>query len=218
MPTWLLSSFARRACGAVRGSIARSVILVALGLIACGCQPALKPDYDYPEGWPPLVALESGLSGLAGTYASEGTALTAQGGQASITLADLLPDGRHFDGAFMAAATSAPVGSAVLTVLPSDGWQQPFPRMQAIIMTASGATVHDVEAGSGHNALFYDVQLDARRAAVLGFDAGQAAIQLTRGADGSLIAKIQSQPSDVLTIDAPGTRSSVWARFPQLSP
>ena len=43
-------------------------------------------------------------------------------------------------------------------------------------------------------------------------------VALTRGADGSLIAKIYADQSEALVVEPTDTNTNVWARFEPISP
>lgn len=191
----------------------KRTLIVALGLVAAGCQPALKPDVGYPKDWPPMVVLAPGFGELAGTYANEGTATIATGGSVPITLASLLT------GCKPGATGGAAAGrSAVLLEIVAGGRLQPYPGLRATVSGDGAARVCEMDSGSDRNALLYQVTLDGRKAGRIGFDAGLVNVALTRGADGSLIAKIYDDQSEALMVEPTDTNTNVWARFEPLSP
>jgi hypothetical protein len=192
----------------------KRALIVCLGLGVAACQPALKPDIGYPAGWPAITVLAPGFAELAGTYANEGTATTATGGSVPISLASLLAGCKPLAAA---GATAGGKGSVTLEIV-AGGRLQPYPGLRATV-SADGATkVCEMASGSDRNALLYQVTLDGRKAGRIGFDAGLANVALTRGADGSLIAKIYDDQSEALMVEPTDTNTSVWARFEPLSP
>jgi hypothetical protein len=196
--------------------VTRALVIV-LGLLATGCQSVLKPDYGYPADWPALTVLGSGFTELAGTYANDGTATTASGGTVTIQLAGLLPDGERLPlpGGPGSAADSGE--TVALELLAPAGWPR-FPRLRAVVTTRHGTQVSEVEAGSDRSSLLYLLQMDGPRAFALGLDAGQMTVRLTRGVDGSLIARISEDQSVAMMVEPSDLTSAVWARFERISP
>jgi hypothetical protein len=199
---------------AEEATVDKRAVIVFLALGVAACQPALKPDTGYPAGWPAMTVLAPGFAELAGTYANEGTATIATGGSVPIALASLL------SGCKQRAAPGAAAGgkgSVTLEIVPG-GRLQPYPALRAIV-SADGATkACEMDSGSDRNALLYQVTLDGRKAGRIGFDAGLVNVALTRGADGSLIAKIYDDQSEALMVEPTDTATNVWARFEPLSP
>jgi hypothetical protein len=192
----------------------KRTLIVAVGLMAAGCQPALKPDTGYPKDWPALTVLAPGFGELAGTYANDGTATIATGGSVPITLASLLTGCKP-----RATGSAAPAGqgSVVLEIV-AGGKLQPYPGLRATVSGDGAAKVCEMDSGSDKNALLYQVTLDGRKAGRIGFDAGLVNVALTRGADGSLIAKIYDDQSEALMVEPTNTNTNVWARFELRSP
>ncbi len=192
----------------------KRAVIVCMAVGVATCQPALKPDSGYPAGWPAMMVLAPGFAELAGTYANDGTATTATGGTVPITFASLL------DGCKPRAIAGAAAGgkSFVTLEIVTGGRLQPYPGLRATV-SADGATkVCELDSGSDKNALLYQVTLDGRKAGRIGFDAGLVNVALTRGADGSLIARIYDDQSEALMVEPTDTNTSVWARFEPLSP
>jgi len=192
----------------------KRTVIVCLGLGVAACQPALKPDTGYPAGWPAMTVLAPGFAELAGTYANEGTATIATGGSVPVTLASLLSGCKPLAAAGPAAGGK---GSVTLEIVPGRRLQ-PYPGLRATV-SADGATkACEMASGSDKNALLYQVTLDGHKAGRIGFDAGLVNVALTRGADGSLIAKIYDDQSEALMVEPTDTATNVWARFEPLSP
>ena len=192
----------------------KRTLIVAFGLVAAGCQPALKPDIGYPKDWPPLAVLAPGFGELAGTYANEGTATIATGGSVPITLASLLTGCK----ASATGGAAAAGQSTVVLEIVAGGKLQPYPGLRATVSGDGAAKVCEMDSGSDKNALLYQVTLDGRKAGRIGFDAGLVNVALTRGADGSLIAKIYDDQSEALMVEPTNTNTNVWARFEPISP
>ena len=192
----------------------KRTVIVCLGLGVAACQPALKPDTGYPAGWPAMTVLAPGFAELAGTYANEGTATIATGGSVPVTLASLLSGCKP-----LAAAGAAAGGRSYVTLeIVAGGRLQPYPGLRATVAGDGTAKVCEMDSGSDKNALLYQVTLDGRKAGRIGFDAGLVNVALTRGADGSLIAKIYDDQSEALMVEPTDTATNVWARFEPLSP
>jgi len=192
----------------------KRAMIVCLGLGVAACQPALKPDTGYPTGWPAMTVLAPGFGELAGTYANEGTATTATGGSVPITLASLLSGCKP-----LGTVGSAATGRSTVTLeIVAGGKLQPYPGLRATVSGDGTAKVCEMDSGSDKNALLYQVTLDGRKAGRIGFDAGLVNVALTRGADGSLIAKIYDDQSEALMVEPTDTNTNVWARFESLSP
>jgi hypothetical protein len=195
-------------------TVDKRAVIVCLGLGVAACQPALKPDTGYPAGWPAMTVLAPGFAELAGTYANEGTATIATGGSVPVTLASLLSGCKP-----LAAAGAAAGGRSSVTLeIVAGGRLQPYPGLRATVAGDGTAKVCEMDSGSERNALLYQVTLDGRNAGRIGFDAGLVNVALTRGADGSLIAKIYDDQSEALMVEPTDTATNVWARFEPLSP
>jgi hypothetical protein len=192
----------------------KRAVIVCLGLGLAACQPALKPDTGYPAGWPAMTVLAPGFAELAGTFANEGTATTATGGTVPITFASLLDGCKPGSGGGAAAGSR----SSVVLEIVAGGKLQPYPGLRATVSGDGTTKVCEVDSGSDKNALLYQVTLDGRKAGRIGFDAGLVNVALTRGADGSLIAKIYDDQSEALMVEPTDTATNVWARFESLSP
>jgi len=192
----------------------KRAMIVCLGLGVAACQPALKPDTGYPAGWPAMTVLAPGFAELAGTYANEGTATIATGGSVPITLASLLTGCKP---SATGGAVAAGQSTVVLEIV-AGGGLQPYPGLRATVSGDGAAKVCEMDSGSDKNALLYQVTLDGRKAGRIGFDAGLVNVALTRGADGSLIAKIYDDQSEALMVEPTDTATNVWARFEPLSP
>jgi len=192
----------------------KRAMIVCLALGVAACQPVLKPDTGYPAGWPAMTVLAPGFAELAGTYANEGTATIATGGSVPITLASLLSGCKP--GA--TGGTAVAGRSTVVLEIVAGGKLQPYPGLRATVSGDGTAKVCEMDSGSDRNALLYQVTLDGRKAGRIGFDAGLVNVALTRGADGSLIAKIYDDQSEALMVEPTDTNTNVWARFESLSP
>ena len=192
----------------------KRAMIVCLGLGVAACQPALKPDTGYPAGWPAMTVLAPGFAELAGTYANEGTATIATGGSVPITLASLLTGCKP---SATGGAVAAGQSTVVLEIV-AGGGLQPYPGLRATVSGDGAAKVCEMDSGSDKNALLYQVTLDGRKAGRIGFDAGLVNVALTRGADGSLIAKIYDDQSEALMVEPTNTNTNVWARFEPISP
>ena len=192
----------------------KRAMIVCLALGVAACQPVLKPDTGYPAGWPAMTVLAPGFAELAGTYANEGTATIATGGSVPITLASLLTGCKP-------SATGSPTAagrSTVVLEIVAGGKLQPYPGLRATVSGDGAAKVCEMDSGSDKNALLYQVTLDGRKAGRIGFDAGLVNVALTRGADGSLIAKIYADQSEALMVEPTDTNTNVWGRFEPISP
>lgn len=188
-----------------------------MAALATGCQPILKPDMSYPADWPALTVLTAGFAELAGTYANDGTATTATGSTVPVRLAGLFPEGARVRPAAAAGDAASGKESVTLEITPPRGLS-PYPHLRATVTTRHGVSVCEVDAGTDKSYLLYLLQTDGRTAGVVGFDAGQMVIMLTKGEDGSLIAKITEDPSTVSLVEPTDARSTVWARFGRISP
>jgi hypothetical protein len=197
--------------------------IASAGLTLAGCavtqQAPLQPEYGYPQDWPQLVPLSTGLRELNGSYANPGIATSGDGKLVPIKLADLVPrttPRKH-------ASEDLDSGCAdcvALRVLPAKSDSPQTLRLRFTLPPDSDrpGSPHefDVASSGNANATQYTLQGFVDNA-IVGFGYNATDVTVTCATDGSLIARIHNTSGVMVFLVIPvGSEKYTWARFERI--
>ena len=194
-----------------------SLLVSCLALLLSACQHApLTADHGYPSDWPAPIALARGGAEIGGTYANQGVVTGPDGGFEPITLASLVPRKQQLaadDIALRGESTRA--DSVRLAVSPPQSpWS--LARLQAFITTGDSTEGYEIELGSDENVLLYVLEISSSSLGAVAASTSQVRVFLTRGEDGSLIAKLHGEDFAMALIVPYYSSEYLWARFERI--
>lgn len=200
---------------AIHTGLASCLLLL---LTACQTLP-LEPSDGYPADWPKLIALSKGCPEVNGTYANKGTAKMADGSYLPITLESLIPRDSPSTRSDVSSGEKIREGLVGLMIVPPKKqpvWLAPLPILQATIGTGGATEVYEIQTYRYEGVMIYTLRSDSMKTP-FGFGAGATRVLMTRGEDGSLIAKIHKEDVGMWII-LPFFYSSeyIWARFDRI--
>lgn len=188
------------------GSLALSSVLF---LEACASMtPPQEREPGYPSAWPDIASLGDGCVGLAGRYANLGTAVNPEGETRPIALTDILLEGTAQD------SDSASL-EAVMKKPPKSGAVTPA----KLLIGPHGSTSYAQEISDCfciQQALFCPgLHMSSFGGPGFGMISGQQNVWLTKGADGTLLVRIESHTTGVVLVVPVHSQSVLWTRFQQ---
>lgn len=184
-------------------------LLPLLLLEACTSVKApLQREPGYPPAWPDVASLGEECADLAGWYSNHGTAVDPEGVTQPVALTDILLEAP--------APDVESISLQVVTKRPPGRGKNTFSRLRLGLEQVEPGEHELSDCFCIDQALFCPgLNPSSSGGPGLGLIGGQQNVWLTRGADGTLLVRIESQTSGIVLVVPIHSRSRLWARFQQ---
>jgi len=191
--------------------LAYHVIALLFLLLFEACTSVRAPldrEPGYPSTWPDIASLGEECADLAGWYSNHGTAIDPEGATRPVALTDILLEAP--------APDVESISLEAVTKRPPGRGKDTFSRLRIGLeqMEPGGHELGDCFCID--QALFCPgLNASSSGEPGLGLIGGQQNVWLTRGADRTLLVRIESQTSGIVLVVPVHSRSRLWARFQQ---